>query len=184
MGSAVFVALLLLLTIVPFVELALLIRVYQATNLLTTLALVIGTGILGAALARRQGFQIWRNIQTQLANGKTPAAELLDGLMILIAGALLITPGILTDLAGFSLLLPPVRGMLRGWITRRLIPPGTVQFYNFDTSSVPFGQRHNPHEIEAEYTVETGDPAEENPRLPRSTNGLCHPGHDSEKAQP
>jgi UPF0716 protein FxsA len=126
----VFVIILLLLTAVPLIELALLIRLYHATDLLTTLSLVIVTGIVGAALARRQGFEIWRRMQAQLAQGKPPTNELLDGLMILIAGALLITPGILTDIVGFSLLVPPVRSLLRGFLARRMVPPGGMSFHD------------------------------------------------------
>ncbi len=164
------VPLLLLLALVPFLELAILIRLYQATNLLTTLALVIGAGILGAALARWQGFEVWRRIQSQLAQGKTPTGELLDGLMIMAAGALLIIPGILTDALGFLLLLPPVRGLLRGWLARWLIPPGAMQFTQFGPSEFPVTRKPDGNEIEAEYTVEPGDPSAPQSRLPKSTD--------------
>ncbi len=165
-----FLILLLLLTVVPLVELMILIRLYHATDLITTLAVVIVTGIVGAALARRQGWETWRRIQTQLSQGKPPTTELLDGLMIVIAGALLITPGILTDLAGFSLLIPPVRTLLRGWLARRLVPPGMMQFHSFTTSH--FGQNHRPNEneIEAEYTVEQGHTGNQDHRLPKSSD--------------
>ncbi len=150
--TVILLGLLLLLTLVPLMELALLIRLYQATDLGTTLAVVILTGIVGAALARRQGLETWYRIERRLSERQPPTAELMDGLMIFIAGALLITPGMMTDAVGFLLLIPPVRKLLRGWLARRLMPSG-MQFYSFHSS--PFSERPgNENEIEAEYTVE------------------------------
>jgi UPF0716 protein FxsA len=168
-GLAVIVFVLLLLALVPVIELALLIRLYRATNLLTTLGLVIGAGLLGAALARRQGFEIWRRIQSQLAQGQTPTRDVLDGLLVLVAGFLLILPGLLSDIAGFLMLLPPVRGLLRPWLARRLIPPGAARFYGFPSAGFPETARRDNNEIEAEYTVEPGEPSSD-PRLPKSTD--------------
>lgn len=111
--------LLLLFTLVPLAELALLLWVADRTSWLFTLTLVIVTGVLGAALARNQGFRCVREIQQRTARGELPAAALVDGLMILVAGAVLITPGILTDLLGFSLLMPPVRRLFRRWLIHR-----------------------------------------------------------------
>ena len=149
----IFLVLFLLLTLVPLMELALLIRLYQATDLATTLAVVILTGIVGAALARRQGLETWHRIQHRLSEGRPPTVELMDGLMIFIAGALLITPGMLTDAVGFLLLIPPVRRLLRGWLARRLMPSG-MQFYTFSSSPFSGKRPGNQNEIEAEYTVE------------------------------
>jgi UPF0716 protein FxsA len=165
-GLAVFAYLLLLFILVPLIELAVLIRLYHATNLLTTLAIVILTGVLGAALARRQGFEAWQRIQSQLSQGKPPASELLDGLLILIAGVLLVTPGILTDVVGFSLLVPSVRALLRGRLARRLVPPQVMQFHSF-SADVFRRQEPRDNEIEAEYTVEPGEPPATE-RLPKS----------------
>lgn len=111
-----FPRLLLLFTIVPFIELALLVYISQFIGILQTIGLVIVTGILGAALTRREGLRCWKKIQEKLAAGKAPTAELIEGPMILLAGAFLITPGILTDLSGLLLLLP----MVRKRIARRL----------------------------------------------------------------
>lgn len=163
------VPLLLVLALLPVIELALLIRLYRATNLLTALGLVIGAGLLGAALARRQGFEIWRRIQSQLAQGQTPTRELLDGLLVLAAGFLLILPGLLSDIAGFLILLPPVRGWLRTWLAHRLIPAGAARFYGFSPEGFPEMQKRDNNEIEAEYTVEPGEPSSD-PRLPKSTD--------------
>ena len=111
--------LLVLFTIVPFVELAILIWIGGKVGLAATLGLVITTGLLGAALARHEGIRCLRNVQQQLAAGKLPADSLLDGLLILLAGALLITPGVLSDLLGLALLLPPFRRLVKGCLKRR-----------------------------------------------------------------
>jgi len=112
--------LLLLFILVPLVELALLLWLADKTSWLCTLWLVILTGVVGAWLARREGLRCLRAIQDKTARGELPADSLLDGLMILVAGAVLVTPGILTDLLGFALLIPPFRRVVRRWIKRRI----------------------------------------------------------------
>lgn len=164
------VPLLLVLALVPVIELAVLIQLYRATNLLTTLGVLIGAGLLGAAIARRQGFEIWRRIQSQLAQGQSPTRELLDGLLVLMAGFLLILPGLLSDVAAFLLLLPPVRGVLRIWLAHRLIQSGAARFSEFPPGAFPETRRAGNNEIEAEYTVEPGDSSSSKPRLPESTD--------------
>ncbi len=115
----VLIRLLLLFTVVPMTELVILLWLADRTAWWFTLGLVVFTGILGAALARSQGFRCLREIQEQTARGELPARSLVDGLMILIAGAVLITPGILTDVVGFSLLIPPIRSLIRRWLMHR-----------------------------------------------------------------
>ena len=112
--------LLLLFTVVPLVELSLLFWIAERTDWGFTLALVIVTGFVGAALARREGLRCWLAAQEKINRGELPTDSLLDGLMILLAGAVLITPGVLTDLFGFALLVPPIRGFLRRWLARRI----------------------------------------------------------------
>lgn len=111
-----FVRLLLLLTVVPFVELVILLRLAEWLHWDGTIALVVFTGVLGAWLARREGVKAVTKIQTDLAAGVAPAGAVIDGLLILIAGVVLVTPGVLTDLCGFGLLIPPVRRL----VARRL----------------------------------------------------------------
>ena len=113
------VRLFLLFTLVPLGELALLFWIAQHTGWLFTLGLVIVTGVVGASLARHEGLRCWLEVQRQLAEGKLPAEPLLDALMILVAGALLITPGVLTDLVGFALLVPPIRRLVRRYLAAR-----------------------------------------------------------------
>ena len=105
--------LLFLFCVVPFVELWLLLAVAERTSALATLALVIFTGIVGAGLARQQGFSVLQKLQSEMAANRVPTTALADGAMILVAGALLLTPGILTDAFGFSLLVPPIRVLYR-----------------------------------------------------------------------
>ena len=116
----VFFRLLLLFTLIPLVELALLIWVAEHTSLIFTLWLVVLTGVVGAWLARREGLRCLWNVQRQVAQGELPAAALLEGFMVLAAGLLLITPGILTDVFGFGLLVPPIRRLVRRALVRRI----------------------------------------------------------------
>ena len=105
--------LLLLFILTPLIELWLLMLVSEHLGPATTIWLVLLTGFVGASLARRQGLQTWLAIQRDTQQGKMPAASLVDAMMIFVAGVLLITPGMMTDVVGFSLLVPPVRAFLR-----------------------------------------------------------------------
>ncbi len=108
-----FLRLLALFILLPLVELALLIQIGRSIGLIWTLALVIVTGFLGAALARRHGVRAWLAIQDELRAGRVPAAALADGLLILVGGLVLLTPGLITDLFGFALLLPVTRNAFK-----------------------------------------------------------------------
>jgi len=107
--------LILLFTAVPLLELALLIWMGNHVGVVPTIALVLTTGVLGAALARHQGLATWGRFHAALGAGRLPEGELIEGLLILVAGALLITPGLLTDTTGFLLLVPPLRHRLARW---------------------------------------------------------------------
>jgi UPF0716 protein FxsA len=123
--------LLLLFTVVPLAELFILIQLGTAIGALPTIAIVIVTGIVGASLARREGFGIWRKIQGQMQEGMFPADVLLDGLLVLVAGALLVTPGIITDVVGFMALIPATRRLFKGLLKRqlqRMMERGQVRF--------------------------------------------------------
>ena len=108
-----FFRLLLLFTLVPLVELFLLIEIGRVLGAPATIALVLVTGALGAWLARTQGLKTLARVRREWLEGQIPAEALLDGVFILLAGAVLLTPGILTDLAGFFLLVPAGRRMVR-----------------------------------------------------------------------
>lgn len=110
----------LLFVVVPLAELALLIQIGRLVGLLPTIGLVVLTGVGGAALARAEGLRTLWSFQGALAEGRLPGRELMDGAAILVGGALLLTPGILTDLVGLALLLPPTRRWIQGRIRRGL----------------------------------------------------------------
>lgn len=114
-----FLRIVALFVLLPLVELAVLIQVGRVIGLLGTLALVIATGFLGAILARRQGLRAWLALRAELQNGRMPGGALVDGLLILIGGIVLLTPGILTDLAGFALLVPATRNALKRRLQHR-----------------------------------------------------------------
>lgn len=99
-----FTKLIVAFTLIPFMELYLLMTIAEKTSFLTTVSIVILTGILGAYYARREGRIVLVKIQDSINNGIMPANELLHGLCVLIGSVLLITPGIMTDIVGFSLL--------------------------------------------------------------------------------
>lgn len=104
-----FIRLLAIFILVPVVELYVLLKVGGLIGIVPTVALILLTGIAGAWLARTQGFDLLRRIRTELAEGRLPASELLEGAMVLAGGMLLLTPGFCTDLLGFSLLVPFTR---------------------------------------------------------------------------
>lgn len=110
----------LLFTLVPVVEIVLLVWIANRTSVPAVLAFVVGTGILGAWLARRQGFQTLRRISADLEAGRAPAQSMLDGLLVFIAAVLLVVPGLLTDLVAILLLFPPSRRVVKSLLGRRM----------------------------------------------------------------
>ncbi|QGJ71700.1 Exclusion suppressor FxsA [Planctomycetales bacterium 10988] len=115
-----FIRLFLLLTFMPLIELTLLLWLSSVTSWQITLAIVLITGFLGALLARSEGLSAVRRIQMESAQGKVPSGAIVDGVLILIAGILLVTPGILTDVIGFSLLIPPIRELYKRSVVANL----------------------------------------------------------------
>ena len=116
----IFGYLVLLFVVTPLLELAILFKVKEWLGLHETILLVLCTGIVGAWLARAQGFVVLQKIQQDMSAGRLPAPYLLDGLMIIIAGALLVTPGLLTDTVGFLLLISRVRAFVKLWLRARI----------------------------------------------------------------
>lgn len=111
--------LLLLFILVPIAELALLVEMGKRVGFPATLGLIIFTGVLGAWLARQQGLGVLSKIRLELDQGRLPTGHLVDGALILVAGAVLMTPGILTDALGFFCLIPPGRKLLKDYLGRR-----------------------------------------------------------------
>ena len=104
---------------IPFAELYVLLQVGHAIGVLDTLALLILVSIVGAWLAKREGLGVLRRMQRALNEGRVPGTELVDGFLILLAAALMLTPGFLTDIVAIFLLLPPVRAVVRRELRRR-----------------------------------------------------------------
>ena len=111
--------LLLLFIVVPVVELVLLIEIGQRVGTGATIALIMGTGIAGASLARQQGISTLARLRKDLDEGRLPAEAIVDGVLILVAAAVLITPGVLTDLFGFFCLVPACRRLFTRSLKRR-----------------------------------------------------------------
>ena len=123
-----FSRLFLLFALVPLAELWLLMELAKRTNWWTTIGVVLSTGVLGISIVRWQGVNTWREIQRQLASGKSPSRSIVSGVLILVAGALLLTPGLLTDTLGFLLLIPPVRYAVAIYLQSRIVTSVSTKF--------------------------------------------------------
>src|SRR3954469_23908360 len=111
--------LVVLFIVVPIAELYVIIQVGEAIGALPTIALLIADSILGSLLMRTQGRSAWRRFNMALAEGRIPHREVLDGALVIFGGALLLTPGFLTDILGAILLVPPTRALVRKVLVRR-----------------------------------------------------------------
>ena len=109
----------LVFVLVPIAEIAVFIQVGRHIGILATIALILINAVVGVALVRWQGFSTLRRAQQSIERGVLPARELVDGLLILVAGLLMVTPGLLTDAVAYLLLFPPTRAPLRALLLRR-----------------------------------------------------------------
>ncbi len=124
--------LILLFTIVPLVELAILFKLNAYIGFFSTIGIVIFTGILGAYLAKSQGKEILFRIRHEMQDGRLPGDQLINGLCVLVGGAMLLTPGILTDMSGFILVIPVTREFVKGFVKdklQRMVDEGKVNLY-------------------------------------------------------
>ena len=112
--------LVLLFVFTPLVELAILIYLGTLIGVLYTILIIVATGLIGAFLARNQGLATFSKIRSSIERGVIPSEEFLHGALILIGGLLLLTPGLVTDMAGFTMLIPKTRKVVVNWV-RRLI---------------------------------------------------------------
>ena len=131
--------LVLLFVTVPIAELILLIQMGRWIGLWPTVALIVATGVVGAALASREGLRAWHAFQQEVFEGKLPGRPILDGLSIFAGGALLLTPGLMTDVLGFSLVLRPTRRWLQNRVVKRL--GGAAFRYGQVYVNAPFQER-------------------------------------------
>jgi UPF0716 protein FxsA len=114
-----FLKLFLAFTIIPFLEIYLLIKIGSYLGAFNTLMIIILTGLLGTLLARSQGLQTMLRVRESLIRGAMPAEEMLDALLIFLAGMLLLTPGFLTDIAGLMMLIPRTRSLFKACLRKK-----------------------------------------------------------------
>jgi UPF0716 protein FxsA len=127
--------------VVPIAELYVIIKVGEAIGLLPTLALLLADALLGSMLLRHQGRAAWIRFNRALAEGRLPHKEVFDGVLVIMGGALLLTPGFLTDILGLILLIPPTRALVRAmsarFVRRRLALGGGGAVWTFGTTPRP-----------------------------------------------
>lgn len=129
-----FLLLAFLFLVVPIIELYVIVQVAGGVGVLETIGLLIAISIVGAWLVRREGTSVMRKVQQQLGQGQVPTKQLVDGALILFAGALMLTPGFVTDALGVVLLIPPTRIAIRTVLMRR--------FRHRVQTATPFGNVH------------------------------------------
>jgi len=116
-----FQVLFVLFIVIPIIEIAVLIQVGELLGLWPTIAIVIASAWLGAKYVRQQGLATMQSVQTKMAQGEMPSGEIVTGLMLLVAGILLVTPGFVTDILGLSLLIPNVRQAIAVMVQKRIV---------------------------------------------------------------
>ncbi|RME86494.1 MAG: FxsA family protein [Planctomycetota bacterium] len=140
--QTMFIKLFLLFTLLPFIELALLIKLGQTIGLWPTIWIQVGSGLLGAALVKLQGFLVWKNVKNAVLEGRMPTDELLDALVYLLAAVVLITPGLITDSFGILLLIPPIRKRVRQWVKDKI--KNKIEYHILESQEEWTGQEENP----------------------------------------
>lgn len=140
--------LLLLFVLFAIAELTLLVKIGGQIGALPTVLLVLGIGMAGAWLARREGFRAVSRIRMDLAEGRLPGDSTIDAVLVLAAGVFMIIPGLLSDVAGLILLIPPTRALLRRWLKSRFESRFTIVQYHAD----PF-QHHSDDLIDVDVHV-------------------------------
>jgi UPF0716 protein FxsA len=114
------VVLVLLFIALPISELYVFVQASHAIGFFSSLGLLIGISVLGGWLVKHQGMRVWKRFNAQIARGVVPSKEIADGVLLLMAGVLLLTPGFITDAFGLLLMLPPVRALVRGRFVKRM----------------------------------------------------------------
>ncbi|NRA59821.1 MAG: FxsA family protein [Psychrobium sp.] len=120
----VFIVLFLIFVVVPVIEISILIAVGEQLGALSTVALVLLTAAVGASLVRSQGLQTLMSAQQKIQNGEQPGQEMIEGLMLAMAGILLVTPGFMTDIFGLLILTPVTRKIFANYLLAKLIIKG------------------------------------------------------------
>lgn len=121
-----------MVTIIPLIEIYILFKISEVTSIWTTIVIVIITGFAGAYLTKREGTAIISSIKSEINEGRVPGNQLINGLCVLIGGVLLVTPGLLTDITGFTLVMPITRQfyikLIRRWLTN-MINMGSINIF-------------------------------------------------------
>jgi UPF0716 protein FxsA len=156
------IVLVALFIVVPLLELAVIIEVGREIGVGPTIAILIADSLLGSLLMRAQGRIAWRRFTEATRSGQPPAREVLDGALIIGGGALLLTPGFLTDLLGFALLFPPTRAVVRRIVARRLLRRmvvGLTVAPNASTRRAASRPADHPSDVEGTYRETDADDA-------------------------
>src|SRR4051794_39337580 len=159
----------LIFIVVSLAELYVIIQVGEAIGVLPTIGLLLLDSLLGSMLMRTQGRAAWRRFTDATRAGRPPAREVLDGALVLLGGAFLLSPGFLTDILGAALLLPPSRALIRRMLARRLLHRMTSSLAGAAAGSAgrmrPPGTRaRSPHDYDVEGTATDVDPQRLGPR--------------------
>ena len=136
---------------IPLVEIAVFIEVGGRIGVWNTVLIVVVTAMIGTWLLRQQGFRTLRRVQESLDRNILPVSELFDGMCLLAAGMLLLTPGFVTDALGFLLFIPPLRRLLRGWVWLMLARSGHTTIWVNGEDVSPGGHRGGPGTIDGNY---------------------------------
>lgn len=159
-----FVVLALVFLVAPIIEIYVMVQVAQSVGVPETILLLVGMSFAGAWLAKVAGLGVLNRLQRTVRAGQVPSAELVDGALVLFAGALMITPGFISDCLAIALLLPPSRAVVRGVVLRRLRARGGLLF-QVVTSAPTTRDRRPPGD--AVWDVESWEDPPERPSLDR-----------------
>jgi UPF0716 protein FxsA len=166
--------LIVLFIVVPIAELYVIIKVGELIGVLPTLILLLADALLGSLLLKQQGRGAWRRFNEALAERRFPGREVVDGVLIVIGGTLLLTPGFLSDIAGLFLLIPPTRALARRLLRRWTVGRFTVVGVGGPgTFGAPGGGSRPPgrdYDFDATAEEVPSDNGRQEPRLPRSKN--------------
>jgi UPF0716 protein FxsA len=163
----------LIFVAVPLLELALLIKVGQSIGFWSTMGIIVVTAALGVAVMQSHGIKTMQRAQASLTDGKTPVDSVVDGTFVLFAGLLLISPGLITDLLGLLLLIPPVRRLIGNWSVAKLLASGKIHTWTAHTtetrSSGGYSNTAESHErFEPNPSSDSAEPKRWNTRGPGS----------------
>jgi len=154
---------LLLFIAVPIIEISVFIQVGDVIGLWPTIAIVILTAVIGTTMLRQQGLSTLMKAQNSMNEGRMPTSELFDGACLLVAGALLLTPGFVTDGIGFLLFLPPFRALIRTKATNIIKKSANIHVMGADGRPIHPNQHQNPHKSHTDSTIIDADYEEVNP---------------------